>query len=199
MSSYLSLNSINGCKLPSMLTSSRALSEGFVTVLVGQGRQPQDVYIKPLRDASPYFRKLLEDTNTSPRPRYELPDIDPDIFMEIVKYLYGGLCDDIFLASRIDYFRLWILAGELGMTILQNELIIIIPELLERQFASPLFGISQLVEYVYTNTKQCSPLRQILAEMCVCFWDNGQVMPQNVPCAFTFDVCNAFLTLAIAV
>ncbi|KAI9039332.1 uncharacterized protein KD926_009475 [Aspergillus affinis] len=164
---------------------------GITRIIVGIPETTFDVHIELLRSCSPFFDRLfkdhsLQEIQTNPVP---LPHDDPDLFGDLVSWIYRGTISKYFLAEDTDFFllRLWVLAARFEMPGLQNHVA-------SHYHTQPGGVFDQAkINFVYENTRPDSPLRRLVVEMWV---RNGtqagcSELLHSLPHTFLGDLCGA--------
>ncbi|KAH8423378.1 uncharacterized protein LDX57_001136 [Aspergillus melleus] len=140
---------------------------GITRINVGIPETTFDIHIELLRSCSTFFDRLFKDHSlleiqTNPVP---LPHDDPDLFGDLVSWIYRGTISKYFLAEDTDFFllRLWVLAARFEMPGLQNHV------------ASHYLGVMNTqpgevydkakIDFVYENTQPDSPLRRLVVDI----------------------------------
>ncbi|PLB45789.1 hypothetical protein P170DRAFT_428976 [Aspergillus steynii IBT 23096] len=170
---------------------------GITRINVGTPETAFDVHIELLRSCSPFFDRLFKDhtlveIQTNPVP---LPNEDPDLFGDLISWLYRGTLSQYLVAqdSAFFLFRLWILGARFEMPGLQNYVISHFLVVMNTQPG----GVydKEKIDYVYDNTQPGSPLRRLAVDM----WArNGSQagfpeLLHSMPHAFLGDLCGALL------
>ncbi|KAL3457297.1 hypothetical protein BJX64DRAFT_20384 [Aspergillus heterothallicus] len=174
------------------------LSAGIARINVGEAQTPFDVHVELLCDKSPFFNNLYRDrtVSTIPEVPISLPDADPDVFAEIISWMYQGqLNNELSYQSRLTFlFELWVLAEKFEIPALQNQVITFCKTRVETKTNTALPTI-QTIEYAYTKTKPFSPLRRFLVDVWI--WRGTAVAfakrKDDLPRAFVEDLCEALL------
>ncbi|KAH8820631.1 hypothetical protein F5884DRAFT_56879 [Xylogone sp. PMI_703] len=169
----------------------KVLSGGVISLNVGAAETSFDVHIELLCDCSPYFDELLKNrySETALAP-VNLPDYEPDIFVEFLNWLYlGQIFQGEVQPTLLKFLQLWVMAEKFQMPTLQNHVIARCKLRIEGKKNAAL-GIEPIT-YVYNNTTLSSPLRPLVAELWALRMTKGQFqvsMPQ-LPRAFLEDLC----------
>ncbi|KAL2827661.1 hypothetical protein BJY01DRAFT_229022 [Aspergillus pseudoustus] len=174
------------------------LSAGIARLNVGADQTPFDVHVELLCDKSPFFNNLYSDRtdSTIPEVPISLPDVDPDVFAEIISWMYRSqLNDELTYQGRINFLlELWVLAEKFEIPALQNQAITFCKARTENSPSTALPNM-QAIEYVYTKTKPVSPLRRFLVDVWI--WRATAVKfakrKEELPRAFVEDLCEALL------
>ncbi|KAJ6031606.1 hypothetical protein N7540_002338 [Penicillium herquei] len=173
-----------------------ALSAGMVHLNVGPSGTPFDVHVELLCSYSPYFDSIYSNRTVEPIPSdpISFPEDDPDVFAELLAWMYHG-DNSIDIPSRSDVFfllKLWILAAKFEVSKLQNHVM----QLCKIGFDKKPDRIldEEKIQYVYTNTWPQSPLRLFLVD----HWARNashayfQSRQETLPRSFLEEFCSAF-------
>lgn len=156
-----------------------------------------DVHIGLLRTSSPFFDRLfnnhsLQEIQSNHVP---LPDEDPDLFGDMISWIYRGTLSQYMLAQDTSFFlfRLWVLAAKFEMPALQNYVMSHFLVVLNTH-PGGVYDTAQ-IDFVYASTHHDSPLRRLAVDM----WArNGRQagspeLLQSLPHSFLGDLCAALL------
>ncbi|KAL3472853.1 hypothetical protein BJX99DRAFT_234761 [Aspergillus californicus] len=191
---YQTHNAVEMAKSLGKLT----LSAGIARINVGAAETPFDVHVELICDKSPFFNNLYRnrtDSTTLEVP-ISLPDADPDVFAEIVSWMYQGqLHDELTYKGRLSFLlELWVLAEKFEIPDLQNQAITFCKARVENSAYTALPNI-QTIEYVYTKTKPVSPLRRFLVDIWI--WrgtaETFAKRKDALPRAFVEHLCETLL------
>lgn len=152
-----------------LIESASDLSGGVVQIDVGESQTPFDVHVELLCTCSPYFESLFHNRfdGAIAEPLVHLPDDDPQVFAQVILWMYRGDSSVEALGSKkIDFLsRLWILAGKLEMADLQN---LVMATCQEKSDQNPKACLGQdTVNYIYSHTVPKSPLRYLAVDIWV--------------------------------
>ncbi|KAI9372247.1 hypothetical protein BJX61DRAFT_542870 [Aspergillus egyptiacus] len=141
----------------------KTLAGGIVNLTVGASRTPFDTHIELLCDRSPYFNEILSDRYENPRTmELVLEDVDPDIFAELLRWMYCGQISPVEStprSSRISHlYLIWILAERFRVRELQRLAMAQCKEFLQRNPDEVVTCGAVMVAYAYTGPG--SPLRR---------------------------------------
>lgn len=89
----------------------------MVHINVGVNQTPFDAHVELLCGCSPYFDTVLKDRTERPIAEDPIcfPDDDPDVFAELLGWMYSGdiSADLPSRAGSLFLLQLWVLAGKL--------------------------------------------------------------------------------------
>ncbi|KAF7169362.1 hypothetical protein CNMCM5623_002125 [Aspergillus felis] len=174
-----------------------ALSAGMVHINVGVNETPFDVHVELLCGCSPYFDTLFKDRTEKPIAEDPIcfPDDDPDVFAELLGWMYYGdtSADLPSRAGSLFLLQLWVLAGKLKISRLQNHVIHILKTMIDRK-PGGIFG-SDKVNYVYAHTLPHSPLRLLVVDNWAQNGTKSRLLTrkENFPRPFLEDLCCALV------
>ncbi|KAK1147374.1 hypothetical protein N8T08_001455 [Aspergillus melleus] len=168
---------------------------GITRINVGIPETSFDVHVELLRSCSPFFDRLFKDHSlleiqTNPVP---LPHDDPDLFGDLVSWIYRGTLSKYLVAQDTAFFlfRLWILAARFEMPELQNYVASHFLVVLNTQ-PGGVYDKAK-IDFVYENTQPDCPLRRLAVDMWV---RNGtqagySELLHSLPHIFLVDLCGA--------
>ncbi|KAJ5404011.1 hypothetical protein N7509_003882 [Penicillium cosmopolitanum] len=166
---------------------------GIVKLDVGESRAPFDVHLELLCACSPYFDLLFSKRTEKSLDdqAIHLPDLDPDLFAEIVLWMYcskhslGGL-----QRKKMNFLlKLWLLAKNLEIPELQDSLMPLLKGRAQEDTREIL--CNDAVDLIYTQTLPNSPLRHLVVDIYI----NGSkaerkaMNVQDSPRQFLEEVC----------
>lgn len=166
---------------------------GIVKLDVGESRAPFDVHLELLCACSPYFDHLLSKRTKQSfdDQAIHFPDMEPDLFAEIVLWMYrskhslGGL-----QRKKMNFLlKLWLLAKNLEIPELQDSLMPLLKGRAEEDTREIL--CNDAVGLIYTQTLPNSPLRHLVVDIYI----NGSkaerkaMNVQDSPRQFLEEVC----------
>ncbi|KAJ5726046.1 uncharacterized protein N7483_007403 [Penicillium malachiteum] len=169
----------------------------MVQINVGPSGTPFDIHVELLCSCSPYFDLLYGNRTLEPIPSDPIcfPDEDPDVFAELLAWMYHG-DDSIDIPSRSDVFfllRLWILAEKFEVFKLQNHAIELLRIEIDKR-PGRVLGVNK-VDYVYTHTQPQSPLRLFFVDNWVRNATQAHLLSRQEPLPYPFlkSFCSALL------
>ena len=174
-----------------------ALSAGIAHINVGVNETPFDVHLELLCDYSPYFDSLYKDRSVKPVPESPVcfPDDDPDVFSELLGWMYRGtISSDLATRTKIPILlRLWVLAEKFGISGLQNDAIQLCKLAMDKS-PGGIFGCDT-IRYVYTRTLPESPLRLLVVDNWVQSGTKSRLSARQkeLPRQFLEDLCCALI------
>lgn len=181
-----------------MLTNNlSALSAGMVQFSVGANETPFDVHVELLCDRSPYFDSLYGDRTEKPisSDPISFPDEDPDIFAELLSWMYyGDASVELPPTEGISFLlKLWVLAGRFEKSQLQNHVIQLCRTEMDNK-PNRIFGCDT-IDYVYAHTLPQSPLRLLLADNWVRNASQARFLRrrEHLSRPFLEDFCSALI------
>ncbi|KAJ5798384.1 uncharacterized protein N7503_007680 [Penicillium pulvis] len=140
------------------------LSGGIVQIDVGESNTPFDVHLELLCTCSSYFDNKFSSRcdEAITEPFIFFPDDDPQVFAQIILWMYRGDNSVEELKSKeLDFLiRLWILAGKLEMKDLQK----LVMAICEKK--SGHMG-QDTVNYIYSHTLPESQMRRLAVDIGV--------------------------------
>lgn len=175
----------------------RALTGGVVKIDVGEPKTPFYVHLELLCACSPYFEALFEHRFDQPlaEPVTSLPEDDPQVFAQIVLWMYRGNDSlESLECKKLDFMvRLWMLAGRLEMADFQNHVMLICKA---KTNSSPTRIMSyETVNYIYAHTLPQSPMRRLAVDIWVrrVATDRFENKKEELPRLFLEDLCHGFI------
>ncbi|RJE25571.1 hypothetical protein PHISCL_02111 [Aspergillus sclerotialis] len=172
------------------------LSAGVAHLSVGHQETPFDVHLELLCDCSPFFNDLYKDRfdhDVTQQPVC-FPDEDPDVFAELVNWMYQGELSDNMIYHKSHFlFQLWVLAEKFAMQELQDSILSLCEKRIDR-LKGNTYGINT-IDYVYGHTLPGSPLRRFVIDTWVRTATKPQFMDrkEKLPRAFLEDLCCAYI------
>lgn len=147
--------------------SRRTLSAGIAHINVGPQHTPFDVHLELLCECSPYFDAVCKDrfrSGVTEGPPIIFPAEDPDVFAEIVSWMYrGALAPDLESRCQVIFlFQLWVLAGKFQISALQNSAFAMCERKIDNNRKSVLSAAT--VSYVYARTDPGASPRQLVVD-----------------------------------
>lgn len=134
---------------------------------MGPAHTPFDVHLELLCECSPYFDAVYKDrarSGVTEGPPVIFPAEDPDVFAEIVSWMYrGALSPDLESRCQVIFlFQLWVLAGKFQISPLQTMAL----EMSEKKIANNKKSVlsAATVSYVYARTDQGASPRQLVVD-----------------------------------
>lgn len=136
---------------------------------VGETKTPFDVHLELLCTCSPYFDSLFHKRfdEAIAEPFIYFPDDDPQVFAQVVLWMYrGGNSLEALGCKKMDFLvRLWILAGKLEMADLQNSVMAICKQKADQK-PTAILG-QDTVNYIYSHALPQSPMRRLAVDIWV--------------------------------
>lgn len=167
---------------------------GIVKLDVGESRAPFDVHLELLCACSPYFNSLFgkrTEKSLGDQAVY-LPDLERDIFAEIVLWMYRGK-NYLRALHRKDInllLKMWLLAGNLEMPELQDSLMPLLKERAEENTQE--FLCNDAVGLIYAQSMPSSPLRHLLVDIYIhgSKAERSAISIRESPRQFLEDICS---------
>lgn len=168
---------------------------GIVKLDVGESRVPFDVHLELLCTCSPYFDHLFRKRTKKSfdDQAIHLPDMEPDLFAEIVLWMYRSkLSLGELQKKKMNYLlKLWLLAKNLEIPELQDSLMPLLKGRAEEDTREIL--CNDAVSLIYTQTLPNSPLRHLVVDIYinVSQAERKALNVQDSPRQFLEEVCSA--------
>ncbi|KAL2832497.1 hypothetical protein BDW59DRAFT_157318 [Aspergillus cavernicola] len=142
------------------------LSAGIAHINVGPQHTPFNVHLELLCNCSPYFNAVFKDraeSNITEDP-VSLPDDDPDVFAEVVSWMYRGtLSPDLESRGLVLFLlQLWMLAGNFQMPALQSAALSVCEKKIEKN-KDAVVSLAT-ISYVYARTAPGALPRQLVID-----------------------------------
>ncbi|XHF97178.1 hypothetical protein AWENTII_000779 [Aspergillus wentii] len=178
-----------------------------VDVVVGNQQEPFSVHENLVRTSSRFFDKAMAGKwRESLQRTVKLPDEEPNIFTLYLHWLYYGAlpvyCDKPGLAGNSEYLELakaYVLGDKLLDSKFQDTVIdaIIEKSLSKAKDGASWYPVGEVIEYVYCNTHESAPIRELLVDMYVYYgysdWLRDYNEPENVPQPFLLKLASKLL------
>lgn len=134
---------------------------------MGPAHTPFDVHLELLCECSPYFDAVYRDRARSgviEGPPVIFPAESPDVFAEIVSWMYrGALSPDLESRCQVIFlFQLWVLAGKFQIAALQTQALSLCEKKIDNNKKSVLSAAT--VSYVYARTDPGASPRHLVVD-----------------------------------